>query len=67
VPRPRSDNYPEDIFDESRMSFGDHIEELRSRLIKALYGLGFFLLIGFILDYSGDALGYPSLGIGRPM
>ena len=67
MPRPRSDNYPEDIFDESRMSFGDHIEELRSRLIKALYGLGFFLMIGFILDYTGDALGMPNLGIGRPM
>jgi sec-independent protein translocase protein TatC len=67
VPRPRSNTYSDDIFDNSRMSFGDHIEELRSRLIKALYGLGFFLVIGFFLDYAGDSLGFPNLGIGRPM
>lgn len=59
--------YPDDIFDDSRMSFGDHIEELRSRMIKALYGLGFCLMIGFILDWVGGQLGLPGLGIGRPM
>lgn len=64
--RPTHD-YSDDIFDGSRMSFGDHIEELRSRLIKALYGLGFCLLIGFVLDYAGDQIGLPNLGIGRPM
>jgi sec-independent protein translocase protein TatC len=67
VPRRASHDYPDDIFDTSRMSFGDHIEELRSRLIKALYGLGFCLFIGFILDYAGDQIGLPNLGIGRPM
>jgi sec-independent protein translocase protein TatC len=70
VPRPRSrssDSYPDDIFDNSRMSFGDHIEELRSRLIKALYGLGFCMMIGFVLDYVGGQIEMPSLGIGRPM
>lgn len=66
--RARSPEYPEDIFDETRMSFGDHIEELRSRLIKALYGLAFFLLIGFVLDYVGkDILGNDNFGIGIPM
>lgn len=59
--------YPDDIFDESRMSFGDHIDELRSRLIKALKGLGLVLLIGFGLDYLGDQLKLPWLGLGRPM
>lgn len=59
--------YPDDIFDDSRMSFGDHIEELRSRLIKALYGLGFCMMIGFVLDYAGEQIGMPNLGIGRPM
>ena len=47
---PRNHDYPDDIFDQTRMSFGDHIEELRSRLLKAIYGLLFFLIIGFILD-----------------
>lgn len=65
--RARSPEYPEDIFDESRMSFGDHIEELRSRLIKALYGLAFFLLIGFVLDYVGKYAGWENFGIGIPM
>ena len=59
--------YPDDIFDNSRMSFGDHIEELRSRLIKALKALLFFLLIGFFLDYAGEQTGYPNVGVGRPV
>lgn len=65
--RARSPEYPEDIFDDTRMSFGDHIEELRSRLIKALYGLAFFLLIGFALDYIGKSAGWDNFGIGIPM
>jgi sec-independent protein translocase protein TatC len=60
-------DYPDDIFDDTRMSFGDHIEELRMRLIRALAGLGVCLIIGFILDGIGYQLGYPNLGIGRPM
>jgi sec-independent protein translocase protein TatC len=60
-------NYPEDIFDDSRMSFGDHIEELRSRLIKALRVLVFFLVIGFVVDYIGEQIGQPKLGVGRPV
>jgi sec-independent protein translocase protein TatC len=64
---PRSHDYPDDIFDQTRMSFGDHIEELRSRLLKAIYGLLFFLIIGFILDSIGEQLDKPWLGIGRPM
>jgi sec-independent protein translocase protein TatC len=59
--------YPEDFFDDTRMSFGDHIEELRKRLIKALRALLFFLLIGFVLDYVGELTGHPSFGVGRPM
>ena len=59
-------DYPDDIFDNTRMSFGDHIEELRSRLIKALLGLAFCLVIGFILDGIGDYLDRPGFGMGRP-
>ena len=59
-------DYPDDIFDNTRMSFGDHIEELRSRLIKAILGLVFCLIIGFILDGIGDYLDRPSFGMGRP-
>ena len=42
--------YPDDIFDSSRMSFGDHLDELRTRMLRALYALIFCLFIGFILD-----------------
>ena len=59
-------DYPDDIFDNTRMSFGDHIEELRSRLIKALLGLAFCLVIGFILDGIGDYMDQPNFGMGRP-
>lgn len=58
---------PDDIFKDSRMSFGDHIEELRSRLIKALIGLLFCLVIGFILDSIGQSMGWENFGVGRPM
>ncbi len=58
---------PEDIFKDSRMSFGDHIEELRSRLVKALIGLVICMFIGFILDSIGKSLEWDNFGVGRPM
>jgi sec-independent protein translocase protein TatC len=63
----QSYEYPDDIFDSTRMSFGDHIEELRMRMLRALYGLVFCLFIGFILDGIGDATDNPNLGVGKPM
>jgi sec-independent protein translocase protein TatC len=63
----RHEPYPDDIFEDTRMSFGEHIEELRTRLIRALSGLGVFLVLGFILDGIGQAVGWDSFGIGRPM
>src|SRR6185437_11718256 len=59
--------YPDDIFDSTRMSFGDHIEELRARMILAIYGLLVCLVIGFILDAIGSAIGNKNIGIGKPM
>ena len=63
----RSPDYDEDFFRDTRMSFGDHLEELRTRMWKAIKGLGFFLIIGFILDGIGERAHLPWLGIGRPM
>ncbi len=63
---PLSDD-PDDIFAESRMSFGDHLDELRTRLLKAVKGLCFFLVIGFVLDGIGLMLGWDNFGIGRPV
>jgi sec-independent protein translocase protein TatC len=59
--------YPDDIFAPTRMSFGDHIEELRQRAFKALKWLFFFLVIGFVLDAVGEMTGNPNIGVGKPM
>jgi len=61
------DEYPDDIFKDTRMSFGDHIEELRFRMIRAIKWLLVFLFLGFILDGIGQTVGNPRIGIGKPM
>ena len=45
---------PEDMFSDTRMTFGEHIEDLRSHLLRAIYGF----LIGFIIAIP---LGPPAL------
>jgi sec-independent protein translocase protein TatC len=41
---------PEDPFAATRMSLGDHIEELRTYLLRALLGFGVALVAGFFLS-----------------
>ncbi len=38
----------EDLFEESRMSFGEHIEELRKCLVRAIYGFGLACIVAGI-------------------
>ncbi len=57
----------DDFFKDTRMSFGDHLEVLRAHLWRAIYGLFFCMLIGFILDSIGNATGMDYIGIGRPL
>ncbi len=59
--------YPDDIFANTRMSFGDHIEELRIRMFLAIKWLVLFMILGFILDAIGEAMDRPNFGVGRPM
>src|SRR5262245_49059549 len=59
--------YDDDFFKDTRMSFGDHLEELRWRMWRAIKGLFLCLVIGFILDSIGDQLGIPWIGVGKPM
>ena len=40
---------PDDFFSETRMSFGDHIEDLRVHLLRAVKGFMFFCIFGFII------------------
>lgn len=41
----------EDLFEESRMSFGDHLEELRKVLMKSLIGVAICCVIGFFFAH----------------
>ncbi|MBM3982540.1 MAG: twin-arginine translocase subunit TatC [Planctomycetes bacterium] len=59
--------YPDDMFAETRMPLGDHIEELRYRMFAALKWLAFFMVIGFVLDAIGTSLGNDKIGVGKPM
>jgi sec-independent protein translocase protein TatC len=63
----KSHEYPDDIFADTRMTFGEHIEELRTRMIWAIYALLFCLVIGFILDAIGESIGNKKFGVGKPM
>jgi sec-independent protein translocase protein TatC len=42
---------PDDFFSETRMSFGDHIEDLRKHLWKAIFGFGFALFISLFIGH----------------
>lgn len=65
--RPNRADVGDDPFADTRMSFGDHLEELRSRMWRAIKGLGLCLVIGFIMDQIGDYTGKPWIGVGKPM
>jgi sec-independent protein translocase protein TatC len=43
--------YSEDMFADTRMSFGDHLEDLRTHLIRAIAGFLVALLFSFIPGY----------------
>lgn len=57
---------PEDMFSDSRMSFGDHIEELRTHLWRAIYGFLIIMVMVFVLDAVGTVLNKPYIGVGKP-
>ena len=63
----KTHHYPDDLFADTRMPFGDHLEELRYRMIQALKALLVCLVIGFVLDGIGEALGKKWVGLGRPV
>ncbi len=43
-------NDPEDMFHHTRMSLGDHIEELRRHMFKAVAGFLVAMVIGFFIS-----------------
>jgi sec-independent protein translocase protein TatC len=48
MPRARPDVDPDDFFADTRMSFGDHIEELRNHLLRALAGFFAGMVVSFL-------------------
>jgi sec-independent protein translocase protein TatC len=58
---------PDDLFADTRMTFGEHIEDLRTHLLRAIYGfvggmvLAFFFakpILGFIIEPVNQELRY---------
>lgn len=48
--RPMTPSRPsEDLFEETRMSFGQHLEELRATLVRCLIGIGIGCVLGFLV------------------
>src|SRR2546430_12338442 len=58
--------YSEDMFADTRMSFGDHLEDLRTHLWRAIKGFVIIMLGVFVFDGIG-LLTETRFGIGRPM
>jgi Tat protein translocase TatC len=65
--------YSEDMFADTRMSFGDHLEDLRTHLWRAIKGF-FIIMVGvFVLDGIGLVTGWRipftsvEIGVGYPM
>ncbi len=59
-------NYSEDMFADTRMTFGEHIEDLRVHLWRAISGFVLIMLMVFVCDGIGLLTG-TKFGIGRPM
>ena len=57
----------DDMFSNTRMSFGDHIEELRLHLFRAIFGLVVAIGLCLILDGIGWAVGRDWIGISVPV
>ena len=50
APKGKREEYSEDFFSETRMSFGEHIEVLRAHLLKAIYGFMLLTCLGLYLS-----------------
>jgi sec-independent protein translocase protein TatC len=61
----RREYLAEDPFAASRMPFGDHLEELRQHLWRAMTGFAAIVILCFILDFVGYMTDTP-VGVGKP-
>jgi sec-independent protein translocase protein TatC len=69
LPAASRKHYPdeEDLFAPTRMSFGDHLEDLRMHMWRALAGFATIMALVFGLDAAGWGLGLDWLGVGKPV
>jgi sec-independent protein translocase protein TatC len=58
--------HPDDLFADTRMSFGDHLEELRRCLWRGLAGFALIVVLVFVCDFIGYLTG-TRFGVGRPV
>lgn len=63
----RNYGYSDDIFKDTRMSFGDHLEELSRRMWAGLKALFVCVCLSFVLDWLGDYFHWKNFGIGKPV
>jgi sec-independent protein translocase protein TatC len=62
----RSPNHADDLFADTRMSFGDHLEDLRRCLWRGLAGFLLIVVLVFVCDLAGCVTG-TRFGVGRPV
>lgn len=55
----------EDLFEESRMSFGEHLEELRRVLVKALIGVAIACVVGFF--FANQVVDFLTVPLNRAL
>jgi len=55
----------EDLFEDTRMSFGEHLDELRRALVKALIGVAIACLIGF--KFANPIINYLQVPLNAAM
>ena len=65
-PRVRRE-YSEDMFEDTRMSIPDHIEDLRNHLIRAIGGFLVIVVGVFAVDGLGALIEWPNFGIAKPV
>jgi Tat protein translocase TatC len=69
----KKQTYSEDMFADTRMSFGDHLEDLRTHLWRAISGFLIIMVGVFALDGIGLLTGWRipfthvEIGVGYPM
>jgi sec-independent protein translocase protein TatC len=55
---PSKHDYPEDLFEGTKMTFGEHLEELRKCFFRALVGLIIAFIVTLVLDWPDRVVAF---------